>query len=76
MGLIKKEGIIMANRNAMGPRNEGPLTGRGLGNCKSGNNDNSTNRGQGLGRGRGRGFRGNCGRGNGFGNKNINKSDR
>jgi hypothetical protein len=26
-------GTIMANRNGMGPLNEGPLTGRGRGNC-------------------------------------------
>jgi len=67
----------MANRNGLGPDNEGAMTGRGLGNC---NTDNKTADkvgqavgvgmalGRGLGRGmaqggRGRGRRGFFGRG-------------
>lgn len=38
----------MANRNGMGPLNEGPVTGRGLGKCPT-NEENSTF-GRGLGR--------------------------
>lgn len=32
-----KEGLKMANKNGMGPGNEGPSTGRGLGACESTN---------------------------------------
>jgi len=41
-------GIMMANLNGMGPLNEGPLTGRGRGNC-SPNSNAGTKLGVGLG---------------------------
>lgn len=74
----------MANRNGLGPNNEGTLTGRGLGNCTS--DGNTTEKvvqgvaagmaiGRGLGRGmarggRGKGRRGFLGRGRGNNNSN------
>lgn len=67
----------MANRNGLGPNNEGAMTGRGIGNCTT--DSKSTDKvsqavdigmalGRGLGRGmaqggRGRGRRGFFGRG-------------
>lgn len=39
----------MPNFDGMGPRGEGPMTGRGMGRCGTGT-------GRGLGRGQGRGF--------------------
>lgn len=51
---MKKEGSIMANRNGMGPMNEGPLTGKGMGNCKSnGNTENIAKVGMAIGAGLG-----------------------
>jgi hypothetical protein len=44
----------MPNRDGTGPRGEGSLTGRGLGNCS--NNSNAQRMGLGRGNGRGRGF--------------------
>ncbi len=34
----------MANRNGMGPQEQGPRTGRGLGNCPQGNGQGRMNR--------------------------------
>ena len=51
-----------------GPAGQGPMTGRGMGNCVSGENGNvqrPMGRGLGLGGGRGRG----CGNGRGFRNR-------
>lgn len=63
----------MANRNGMGPNNNGPLTGRGMGNCNNGlNKIGKVGLGLGAGLGmawgcrnqlRGRGFGVNRGRG-------------
>ena len=49
----------MANRNGMGPMNQGPLTGRALGNCATGNNIGKI----GLGIGAGLGMAWGCRRG-------------
>lgn len=46
----------MANLNGKGPNNEGPLTGRGLGNCKDGTDRVVEGIGRGLGRVYGRGL--------------------
>lgn len=41
--------------NGLGPNNEGPMTGRGMGNCRSGEGMGNSGRGcRGNGRGRGR----------------------
>ncbi|MBD3248319.1 hypothetical protein GF382_03460 [Candidatus Falkowbacteria bacterium] len=42
----------MPNMNGTGPRGEGPMTGRGLGNCSGAKGANASTRGRGLGRGR------------------------
>ena len=68
----------MANRNGMGPMNQGPLTGRGLGNCTTSNNIGKVGLGIGAGlgmvlgcrRGLGRG-RGNRGAGLGLGGRGF-----
>ncbi len=75
----------MPGRDSKGPMGEGPLTGRGLGNCKGSDRalaeeDQVIIRGQGrglgrglgrrLGRGLGRGFFGGRGRGGGRGRIN------
>ena len=44
----------MANRNGLGPFNEGPMTGRGLGPCGAGFRRGFS---RGMGGGLGRGFR-------------------
>lgn len=46
----------MANRNGLGPNNEGKMTGRALGNCL-GVDKESRNFGFGRRQGRGRGFK-------------------
>lgn len=48
----------MANLNGKGPRNEGPMTGRALGNCKEATDRLAEGLGLGrrLGRGPGRGL--------------------
>lgn len=48
----------MANLNGKGPNNDGPMTGRGLGNCKEATDRVATGLGLGrrLGRGLGRGL--------------------
>ncbi len=58
----------MANRNGLGPFNEGPMTGRGLGNCMTGNNKTAAKVGAGLGLGLGLawGCRKGLGRGRGM----------
>lgn len=64
------------NGNKMGPNNQGPRTGRGMGNCPTQDNTRSENeveyqnpiRGMGFGRNRGMGFGMGFGRRNGFGN--------
>ena len=60
-----KEGITMANRNGMGPMNQGALTGRGLGNCATGNN-------MGIGAGFGMAQGSRRGLGRGIGNRRAN----
>lgn len=60
-----KEGIKMANRNGMGPLNQGPLTGRGLGNCVTTNNIGKIGLGIGAGLGMAWGCRRRLGRGPG-----------
>jgi len=49
----------MPNLDGMGPRGEGPKTGRAMGNCDGSSNQMP----QGRGFGRGRGFRRGFGRG-------------
>lgn len=49
----------MANRNGMGPMNAGPLTGRGLGHCSTGNNNVNIGK-VGLGIGAGLGMAWGC----------------
>ncbi len=64
----------MANRNGLGPNNKGPMTGRGLGTCKSEVKDRRDNisgfmaRGFGGRGSRGRGFF--EGQGRGMGRRN------
>lgn len=60
-----KEGKTMANRNGMGPMNQGPLTGRGLGNCGTGSNIGKIGLGIGAGLGMAWGCRRGLGRGRG-----------
>jgi len=62
-----KEGITMANRNGMGPLNQGQLTGRGLGNCATGNNIGKI----GLGIGAGLGMAWRCRKGLGRGARGL-----
>jgi len=59
----------MPARDGTGPRGEGPMTGRGQGNCNPDNKTTSFGRGCGCGRGRG------CGqeRGLGYRNQQVNK---
>ena len=46
----------MPQLDGTGPRGEGKMTGRGLGNCDTGNTQNKNlGRGRGLGRGLGQG---------------------
>ncbi|MFA4999805.1 MAG: DUF5320 domain-containing protein [Patescibacteria group bacterium] len=52
----------MPRMNGTGPLGQGPMTGRGLGNCAGAQKSASSSRGRGLGRGCGRG----CGRGGRF----------
>lgn len=54
----------MPGRNKTGPQGQGPLTGRGMGNCSS--NESSPNENF---AGTGRGFLSGFGRGRGFGNQ-------
>jgi hypothetical protein len=42
----------MTNFNAMGPNNQGPMTGRGIGSCSSGKAGVGRRGGRGLGRGK------------------------
>ena len=52
-------GIVMANRNHLGPNNEGPMTGRALGSCganKATTDKETRDKNLGLGRGLGRGL--------------------
>jgi hypothetical protein len=50
----------MPRRNGTGPQGDGPMTGRGLGNCSGERTARVLGRsGQGQGRGLGRGFRNN-----------------
>ena len=64
----------MPGLNGTGPNGQGPMTGRGMGNCNTTENVNTARPfgaglgrgfGRGMGRGRGRGF----GLGRGFGNQ-------
>lgn len=69
-----KEGIKMASRNGMGPMNQGPLTGRGMGNCVGGGLSArkigmGIGAGVGMGIGLARGFGGGRGRGLGIGQR-------
>jgi Family of unknown function (DUF5320) len=59
----------MAGRNGTGPTGEGPLTGRGLGNCnpKTNTEDNQDINNQDLPRGRGLGLGNGRGPGRGMG---------
>ncbi len=64
----------MPGRDRKGPMGEGPMTGRGAGNCVDQDSPGSANpelRGYGMGRGLGRGmaYRGNFGRGRGQRNR-------
>jgi len=49
----------MPGLDGTGPRNQGPMTGRGFGNCQENNKQEGFGRGMGMGRGRGFGRR-NC----------------
>ncbi len=62
----------MPNKNNMGPLGEGPMTGRGLGNCKGADKSDNENT-FGRGRCRGQGGRGKMrGQGRGRANENGN----
>ncbi len=62
----------MPNTDRTGPRGEGAMTGRGMGNCSGNNTVNTRGFGRGFGRGQGRGgFRSAGGRGWGIGANSV-----